>query len=323
MNRLQQNWKVKRQRQAAIVPGNEGFTFDLFDNSYDQAAIIRSLSMSTVRVNHDAAGMLAINVSPDLCHSLQLGFVGVQTDDTRRKSNENKSQFSGEHNLGETGEESLSDEECVKKTNSLLREVHEAIFNEQVILSFHYCCCWFACLVCPIFLLEHLLLVVCCFGFLCFQVFDLVNREAFNTVAGVSVTGIRENYLQLSLGQGTSVYLILVSNSQDHSTVEGELTDNAENAILPLESSDGMKREAKQNTSNKGQFSNSICYEIYIQQIFHEYIFGKGGDKPSSSGNRLSGIQAKDGSSLLGHFFKSLAHRIFSTKVLAELENVV
>ncbi|KAG4382113.1 hypothetical protein GLYMA_14G007400v4 [Glycine max] len=130
--RLQQNWKVKRQRQAAIVPGNEGFTFDLFDNSYDQAAIIRSLSMSTVRVNHDAVGMLAINVSPDLCHSLQLGFVGVQSDDTRRKSNENKSQFSGEHNLGETSEESLSDEECVKKTHSLLREVHEAIFNEQV-----------------------------------------------------------------------------------------------------------------------------------------------------------------------------------------------
>ncbi|TKY54896.1 Mediator of RNA polymerase II transcription subunit 17 [Spatholobus suberectus] len=77
--RLQQNWKVKRQRQAAIVPGNEGFTFDLFDNSYDQAAIIRSLSMSTVRVNHDVAGMLAINVSPDLCHSLQFGFVDAQS----------------------------------------------------------------------------------------------------------------------------------------------------------------------------------------------------------------------------------------------------
>ncbi|KAG5109241.1 hypothetical protein JHK82_038464 [Glycine max] len=140
--RLQQNWKVKRQRQAAIVPGNEGFTFDLFDNSYDQAAIIRSLSMSTVRVNHDAVGMLAINVSPDLCHSLQLGFVGVQSDDTRRKSNENKSQFSGEHNLGETSEESLSDEECVKKTHSLLREVHEAIFNEQFVQYPHLNISW-------------------------------------------------------------------------------------------------------------------------------------------------------------------------------------
>ncbi|KHN46923.1 hypothetical protein glysoja_031223 [Glycine soja] len=219
--RLQQNWKVKRQRQAAIVPGNEGFTFDLFDNSYDQAAIIRSLSMSTVRVNHDAAGMLAINVSPDLCHSLQLGFVGVQTDDTRRKSNENKSQFSGEHNLGETGEESLSDEECVKKAHSLLREVHEAIFNEQVIHSF-----------------------------------------------------VKKTHSLLSI-----IWLALLSNS--------------------------------------------ICYEIDIQQIFLEHIFGKGGEKPISVGNRLSGVQEKDGSSLLGHFLKSLAHRIFSTKVLAELENVV
>lgn len=157
--------------------------------------------------------------------------------------------------------------------------------------------------------------------------FDLVNREAFTTVTGVSVTGIRENYLQLSLGQGTSVYLALVSNGQKHSTIENELTNNAENSMLPLESSDGMKREAKQNAPKKGLFSNSICYEIYIQQIFHEHIFGKGGEKPISSGNRLSGVQAKEtkdgGSNLLGHFFMSLSHRIFSTKVLAELENVV
>ncbi|XP_047164588.1 mediator of RNA polymerase II transcription subunit 17 [Vigna umbellata] len=287
--RLQQNWKVKRQRQAAIVPGNEGFTFDLFDNSYDQASIIRSLSMSTVRVNHDAAGMLAINTSPDLCHSLQFGFVGAQSDHILRNFKQNKSRISDDHSLGETGKEYSTDEECVKKTHTLLREVHEAIFNEQV--------------------------------------FDLVNREAFTTVTGVSVTGIRENYLQLSLGQGTSVYLALVSNGQEHSTVENELTSNAENAMLPLESSDGMNREAKQNAPKKGLFSNSICYEIYIQQIFHEHIFGKGGEKPISSGNRLSGVQAKEtkdgGSNLLGHFFMSLSHRIFSTKVLVELENVV
>jgi len=153
-------------------------------------------------------------------------------------------------------------------------------------------------------------------------VFDLVNREAFTTVTGVSVTGIRENYLQLSLGQGTSVYLSLVSNGQDHSTVENELTNNVENEML-----DGMKPEAKQNAPKKGLFSISSCYEIYIQQIFHEHIFGKGGEKPISSGNRLSGVQAKEtkdgGSNLLGHIFMSLSHRIFSTKVLAELENVV
>ncbi|KAK7292070.1 hypothetical protein RIF29_07735 [Crotalaria pallida] len=283
--RLQQNWKVKRQRQAAIAPGNEGFTFDLFDNSYDQAAIVRSSSMSTVRVNHDAAGMLAIDVSPNLCHSLQFGFVSAQSD-IQRKSNEKKSCLSGDHHLEETGKESLSDEESIKKTHSLLRGVHKAIFNEHV--------------------------------------FDLVNREAFNSSVGVSVTGIQENYLQLSLGQGTSVFLSLVSSGEVHPAVEGEITNNVENAISPLESSDGMKRDVKQSTlEKKGQFSNSTCYEIYIQQIFHEHVFGKGSEKSISSGNRLSGVQAKDGSSFLGHFFMSLAHRIFSSKVLAELENAV
>lgn len=324
MNRLQQNWKVKRQRQPAIGPGNEGFTFDLFDNTYDQAAIIRSSSMSTVRVNHDAAGMLAINVSPNSCHSLQFGFVGTQSDDTQGKSNENKSD--SEHHLGETGKESLSDEGCVKKTNSLLREVHKAIFNEQVDFFFN-CCCWLAVSSLEFVLfsyVEHLPLIGLLLWYLCLQVFDLVNREAFNTSTVVSVTGIRENYLQLSLGQGTSVYLSLVSSGQDHTRVEGELTNNVENAILPFESSDGMKHDAKWNTiKKKGQFSNSTCYEIYIQQIYHELIFGRGSEKPTSSGSRLSGAQAKDGSSLLSHFFMSLAHRIFSTKVLAELENVV
>lgn len=96
--------------------------------------------MSTVRVNHDVAGMLAINVSPDICRSLQFGFAGAQSDDLRKKSNENESHLPGEHHLGETAKESSSDEECVKKTHSLLREVHRAIFNEQVDLFFYYCC---------------------------------------------------------------------------------------------------------------------------------------------------------------------------------------
>ncbi|MED6184567.1 hypothetical protein PIB30_048650 [Stylosanthes scabra] len=283
--RLQQNWKVKRQRLAAIAPGSEGFTFDLFDTSYDQGTIYRSSSMSTVRVNHDTAGMLAINISPNSCNTLQFGFVGAESEERRGTSNKHESDLSDEHHTEETDKKPLNDEECVKKTHLLLREVHKAIFNEQV--------------------------------------FDLVNREAFNTSTGVTVTGIRENYLQLSLGQGTAVYLSLVSSDQDHSAVEGESNNDVENAIVPLESPDEMECDAKQNTRKKeGQFYHSTCYEIYIQQIFHDYIFGRGSEKPVSSGSRLSGAQAKDGSGLLGHFFMSLAHRIFSTKVLTELENV-
>ncbi|KAF7838682.1 Mediator of RNA polymerase II transcription subunit 17 [Senna tora] len=286
--RLQQNWKVKRQRLANIAPGNEGFTFDLFDNSYDPAAITRSSALSTVRVDHDTAGKLAINVSPNSCHSLQFGFLGAQSDDIPMKSNKNRFVFSGESHLGESGKESSSDEECVRKSHSLLREVHLAIFHEQV--------------------------------------FNLVNREAFNTSIGVIVTGIRENYLQLSLGQGTSVFLSLVSSDQDDLMDEGARTDNAENAILPLDSFDGTKlHDTKQDTltKKKWQFPKSMSYEIYLQQIFHEHIFGRGNEKPVSSGNRFSGLSGKDGSGLLGHFSLSLAHRIFSSKVLAELENVV
>lgn len=132
---MQQNWKVKRQRLASIAPGNEGFTFDLFDNSYDPEAINRSSALSTVRVDHDTAGMLAINVSPNSCHSLQFGFLGVQSDIPR---NVNKSNLSSESHLGESGEESSSDEECIKKSHSLLREVHLAIFNGQVDISLYY-----------------------------------------------------------------------------------------------------------------------------------------------------------------------------------------
>ena len=135
-HRLQQNWKVKRQRQATIAPGSEGFTFDLFDNSYDPTAINRSSSVSTVRVDHDAAGMLAINVSSNSCHSLQFGFVGAQSDGVTWKSIESESRFSGVNNLEESGRESSSDEDCVRKTHSLLRELHQAIFDEQVDLFF-------------------------------------------------------------------------------------------------------------------------------------------------------------------------------------------
>lgn len=156
--------------------------------------------------------------------------------------------------------------------------------------------------------------------------FDLVNREAFNSSTGVSVTGIHENYLQLSLGQGTFVFLSLVPSGQDDHKVEGAVTDNVGNAILPSDTLEGVKlQDAKHSIhkKKKWQFPNSLSYEIYLQQIFHEHIFGRGIGKPISSGIRASGVPAKDGSGLLGHFSMSLSQRIFSSKVLAELENVV
>ncbi|KAJ0959744.1 hypothetical protein J5N97_000579 [Dioscorea zingiberensis] len=153
--------------------------------------------LSTVCVDHDSAGMLAINLPPKSYHSLQFGFLSDYTDDMPIDSSKTKTQ-----SACDADKESVSDDECVKETHSLRREVHQAIFSEQV--------------------------------------FDLVNREACNQSLGVTVTGIQENYIQLNIGQETSVFISLVPTSQGEETVDSSSTQNLENAILPLDTLDGL-----------------------------------------------------------------------------------
>ncbi|KAF8042755.1 hypothetical protein BT93_A1169 [Corymbia citriodora subsp. variegata] len=273
--RLQQNWKVKRQRMAASIPGAESFTIDLFDNSItDPTTVIRPSSLSPLRVDHDSAGMLAISVPPKSCHTLCFDFIGAHSS----KSSRDSSEAQIEHFEREGDDEPVDDDESVKKTHSTLRKFHRAIFDEQV--------------------------------------FDLVNREAFNPSLGVNVTGIEENYLQLSLGQGTSVAISLVPATEDRSVETGGM-HKIETAPLSLETLEKVGGLVKKKIPNRAS------YEIYLQQIFHEHVFVKAKDKPVSGAPRVSGQSAKDGSGLLGHFCMSLAHRIFSNRVLMELENVV
>lgn len=155
--------------------------------------------------------------------------------------------------------------------------------------------------------------------------FDLVNREAFNRSSGFNVSGIRENYLQLSIGQGTSVFVSLAPSSQGDQPNESSGSQNLENAIMPLDTLDGLTLPEEENDTPKEKwgFPNPISYEIYLQQIFHEHVFVRAKNRPAYGGTRVAGQGTKDGSSLLGHFCMSLAHRIFSNKVLMELENVV
>lgn len=118
---------------AATGPSNEGFTIDLFDNSlYDSASLFRPSSLSTIHIDHDSAGMLAINLPPTSCRSLHFGFVGVHSSENVKKSTKIRSSGSDELPSKGTERESGSDNECVKETNLLLREVHRAIFDEQV-----------------------------------------------------------------------------------------------------------------------------------------------------------------------------------------------
>ncbi|KAL1060863.1 hypothetical protein V6Z11_1Z063800 [Gossypium hirsutum] len=291
--RLQQNWKVKRQRVAGPGPAssNEGFSIDLFDNSlYSSTPMSRPSSLSSIRVEHDSAGMLSINLPPNSCHSLHFGFLGVHSADIPKEFNKIRTHGSVGQHTRNTEKESMSDDEYVKETHLLLRDVHQSIFNDQV--------------------------------------FDMLNCEAFNQSVGVNVTGMRENYLQLSIGQGTSLFISLVPSSEgDNQAVDTANTQNVDSAIVPLDSFDEVKfGERKHDTptmKKKWGFPHRISCEIYLQQIVHEHAFLKAKDKPNLSGTPVSGQSGKDGPGLLGHFCLSLAHRIFSSRVLIELENVV
>ncbi|PIA44873.1 hypothetical protein AQUCO_01700447v1 [Aquilegia coerulea] len=284
--RLQKNWKVKRQRMSVSTTSSEGFTIDLCDNSLsDPLAVYRSPSISSIRIDHDPAGMLAVNLPPKLCRSIQFGFLGCRSEDIPKKIGSGGGRLLSK-------KEAVRDEDvdvCVKETHSILREVHRAIFDEQV--------------------------------------FDLVNREAFSPSVGVNVTGIRENYLELGIGQGASAYLSLVPLGQAvDQTDESADEQNWETAFIPSDSSDGVQvgEECPKTFDKSSGFPSSISCEIYLQQIFHENVLVKVKDKRhfTGRGQIVGGQPFGKGYDLLGHFCMTLAHRIFSSKVLAQLENL-
>ncbi|XP_068652746.1 mediator of RNA polymerase II transcription subunit 17 isoform X2 [Aristolochia californica] len=284
--RLQQNWKIKRQRPIA-ASSSEGFTIDLSDNSLlDSTVVFHPLSISTVRIDRDAAGMLAINLPPKSCRSIQFNFSSDSSSSKLKKL----CNSSDENLLQEGKKESLKDEDvdrCVKETHSVLREVHRAIFDEQV--------------------------------------FDLVNREAVFPSLGVSVTGIREDCLQLGIGQEASVFLSLTAYEKDKSQMidRKDCAPNDEFGVLPIDKVDDGVIAAEKQDKFTG-FPNPISCEIYLRQIFHENVFVGLKERRTTLGRtQTSGQSTGPGCGLLGHFCMTLAHKIFSRKVLVELENLV
>lgn len=124
---------MKRQRVLASNASNEGFTIDLSDSSlYDPASGFRPSTFSTIRVEHDSAGMLAINLPQDSWYSLRFGFVGLNSIDNPNESDEHIDSTTG-HDLISEKQSKSDDDESVKETHSLLREVHKSIFAEQVV----------------------------------------------------------------------------------------------------------------------------------------------------------------------------------------------
>ncbi|KAL8054352.1 hypothetical protein ABFS82_05G133800 [Erythranthe guttata] len=282
--RLQQNWKIKQHRLVAAASGNEGFYIDLFDNSlYNSAAVFRP-SMSTIPVEHDAAGMLTVNLPRKSCHTLQFEFLGFNSAYNLRKFGETKTPDMTKDSFKGPAKDHANDDERVKEMHLTLREVHRAIHDEQV--------------------------------------FDLVNREACNPSLRVNLTGIKENYLRLSIGQGSSVSISLVPSDEDDQTVGTSDRDTTESSYVPVEG--GAKLGEGIDRAKKFGIPNQLGFEIYLRQVFHEYAFVKAKNKAmTSSRSQIPGQPLKDNSNILGHFCMSIAHRIFSNKVLSLLENLV
>lgn len=285
--RLQQNWKIKRHRLVAAASGNEGFYIDLFDNSlYDLASVFRPSSMSTIPIEHDAAGMLTVNLPRKSCHSLQFEFLGLNSANNLRKYGETRMQEVSSDYSRVHGKENATDEERVRGIHLTLRDVHRAIHDEQV--------------------------------------FDLVNREACNPSLRVNLTGIKENYLRLSIGEGSSVSLSLVSSGQDDQPIGASDRNTVETSNVAVGSFGWAKFEKEIDTAEKSGVRRQLGFEIYLRQLFHEYVFVRARSKSMPSlKSQTPGQPPKDNSNILGHFCMSLAHRIFSNKVLSMLENLV
>lgn len=154
--------------------------------------------------------------------------------------------------------------------------------------------------------------------------FDLVNREACNPSLCAHLTGIKENHLRLSIGQGASISLSLVSSDQDDQTISASDKNTVETSDVDMESFDGAKFEKEIDKSEESGVPRQLGFEIYLRQLFHEYVFvrAKSKAKPSFR-SQIPGQPLKDNPNILEHFCMSLAHRIFSNKVISVLENLV
>ncbi|KAJ1281596.1 hypothetical protein BS78_04G317800 [Paspalum vaginatum] len=288
--RLQQNWKVKRQRVVGIGPGSEGFMFDLVDSSQlDTTTMPRLSPLSLIPIDQDSSGTLSVQIPQKSFRSLSLQFLGESANNAESGAGKKK-----EGTLSSTPSEAekyaLEPDDVnksIKHAHSILRDIHKSIFEEQV--------------------------------------FDLVIRETFVQSQGINVTGMCEDFLQLAISQECSLCLSLVLSEQNSSGSETagqeDHMDTEYSGNLAVATVNG-----KQESSNYGArgFPNPKSFEIYLLHMFHENILRKIREKSRRAVRYLGSAQAApDECGLLGHFCMTVAHRIFSNKVHLELDSVV
>lgn len=145
----------------------------------------------------------------------------------------------------------------------------------------------------------------------------MVNRESYNPSPGVNVIATQEDRLNLSIGQETSVSFCLLPSVEEETTQNRISSTDSLGLVTVDENNDSFTR-------NHLNFPDPVSLEIFLQLLFHENVFSKSrGRRSSAAGRPVPGQSTSDGSNILGHFCVTIAHRIFSRKVMSLLEGLV
>ncbi|AQK89768.1 Mediator of RNA polymerase II transcription subunit 17 [Zea mays] len=284
--RLQQNWKVKRQR-AVGSPGSEGFMFDLVDSSQlDTTTVLRLSPLSLIPIDQDSSGTLSVQIPQKSLRSLSLKFHGDIVNNAESSAIKKK-EGTLTNTTAEAEKDVLADDDVnksIRYAHSILRDIHKSIFEEQV--------------------------------------FDMVIRETFNQSQGINVTGMCEDFLQLAIGQECSLCLSLELSGQNNNAGTVGQQDHMDTNYPGNLAVATVNGKESSNKDVRG-FPNPKSLEIYLLHMFHE-ILRKLREKSRHVVRYQSSAQAApDDCGLLSHFCMTVAHRIFSNKVHLELESVV
>ncbi|KAH9310782.1 hypothetical protein KI387_025817, partial [Taxus chinensis] len=336
--RLQHNWKVRQKKDRTAGSGrNAGFIIVLSDDALtDPRLSFRLLSMCTIDLDQDSSGMLTANLSRHARLSLHVRYNNYQSGRHKweyvRKKNSStsptcnifvdRSQIRNqetEKGLAKVIVEGV--DEGSKRAHSNFRDILSEIFDAQV------------------------------FGFLMREISD------------VKLTGIGENFLQFSLSPKTGLTVFLessLSNKENEAIFDVEMTERDLDHSMDCESGEkevhktvdeerkneehGMNGETADKQTEvvnklaklKEKCPDPLSSEVYLQHIVHKSIFGlhsslrdKGPTiRKSVAATKIGSGQGQETLSsnminVMEHFCMTLSHRIYSYKVLDELEKIM
>lgn len=108
----------------------------MLDNPADTTMISRPSPIGVVRVLHETAGLLAIQRPQRSCRFISIRYLGTNFS-SKHKGLPTGNIYGSDESPQADKKEALTDEDVnswVKDTHSALREIHQSIFLEQVIL---------------------------------------------------------------------------------------------------------------------------------------------------------------------------------------------